>query len=178
METKRLKCGEFSSRYSVRLLVPDDGETILKLCRTNPLYYACCGTEVTVEEILRDMTLLPPGVSKENKYYCGYFHENRLLAVLDLIDRYPDAQTAYIGFFMVDGTASGQGRGSAIMAELADFLRCHDIGRLRLAYDEKNPQAVRFWKKQGFVPLRLVEHEYGLLTLAEKTISGLDSANR
>ena len=116
------------------------------------------------------MELLPPGLTENAKYYCGYMSAGRLLAVLDLIDGYPDKRTAYIGFFMVDGRESGQGRGSAILAELVDCLKRRGLSRLRLAYDEENPQARHFWIKQGFVPIKRVAHEYGLLTVAEKSV--------
>ena len=170
MSAKRLNCEEFSAAYAVRELRRGDGEAVLTLYRTNPLYYACCGTEATLEGVYRAMELLPPGVSEDSKYYCGYSSEGRLLAVLDLIGGYPDEETSYIGFFMVDGREYGQGRGSAILAELVDCMKRRGLSRLRLAYDEKNPQARHFWNKQGFVPIKRAEHEYGLLTVGEKTI--------
>ena len=37
-----------------------------------------------------------------DKYYVGYFEEDRLGAVIDLILRYPNEETAFIGLFMME----------------------------------------------------------------------------
>ena len=90
-----------SRAYRVRRLTEEDTAQILTLCRSNPLYYRHCGTEPSEADIRQDMTLLPPGAAPEDKYFLGYFHGDRLAAVLDLIDGYPSVETAYIGLFMV-----------------------------------------------------------------------------
>ena len=68
------KC--FSKNYSVRKLQKKDIPFILGLCSKNTLYYEYCPPFVSYESIEEDMNAIPP--------------ENKLLAVLDLIDGYPD----------------------------------------------------------------------------------------
>ena len=123
-----------SRAYQVRRLTEEDTAQILALCRSNPLYYRHCGTEPSEADIRQDMTLLPPGAAPEDKYFLGYFHGDRLAAVLDLIDGYPSAETAYIGLFMVDGRFSGQGIGSRLVEELLEELKTAGFSRVRLAY--------------------------------------------
>ncbi len=44
------------------------------------------------------MCALPLCKSMDDKYYIGYFENGCLIAVMDLIDGYPNAGTAFIGF--------------------------------------------------------------------------------
>ena len=126
-----------SRAYRVRRLTEEDTAQILALCRSNPLYYRHCGTEPSEADIRQDMTLLPPGAAPEDKYFLGYFHGDRLAAVLDLIDGYPSAETAYIGLFMVDGRFSGQGIGSRLVEELLEELKKFDLNDVVVDVEDK-----------------------------------------
>ena len=68
----------------VRPLTPADGETILALCRGNPLFYAYNPPEPTLEGILEDMRALPPGRRPEDKHFLGFWQGETLVAVMDL----------------------------------------------------------------------------------------------
>ena len=165
---RRLDPAWFSRRDTVRLLGPEDRETVLDLYRSNPLFFRMGNTEPSMEHVDRDMTLLPPGVEGERKYFAGFWQGDTLAAVVDLIDGYPTAETAYIGLFMVRGSLSGQGRGSKIVSELAQALGKRGIAVLRLAYDPENPQASHFWQKNGFQTICEAEHpDWGHLNVAE-----------
>ncbi len=61
------------------------------------------------------MTELPPGKTVEDKFYVGYFDADKLIAVMDLIIGYPEADTAYVGFFMTDTSVQNKGFGSCIV---------------------------------------------------------------
>lgn len=160
-----------SRTYRVRRLTEEDTAQILTLCRSNPLYYRHCGTEPNEADIRQDMTLLPPGAAPEDKYFLGYFCGDRLAAVLDLIDGYPSAETAYIGLFMVDGRLSGQGIGSRLVGELLEELRAAGFSRVRLAYQKANPQSTHFWTKNGFQPVEEKPHPYGTMLVAVRNLS-------
>ena len=54
---------------------------------------------MSYESIEEDMTAIPPNVVIERKYYVGFYDANKLLAVLDLIDGYPDRNLVFIGFY-------------------------------------------------------------------------------
>jgi len=97
-----LDISRLSSRYEVRRLDERDAEDILRFCRQNTLYYEYCGAEPSMEQVLRDLHITPPGVDLWDKYYVGFFQNGEMIAVLDLIDGYPDRSTGYIGFFMVN----------------------------------------------------------------------------
>ncbi len=46
-----------------------------------------------------------------------------LIAVMDLILKYPNDETAFIGLFMVDSASQGKGTGTAIIEECLCFLK-------------------------------------------------------
>ena len=136
-----------SSKYHVRRLEERDIPDIYALCIKNPLYYEYCPPVVTPEGIKSDMEELPPNTDKSQKYYLGFYEQQKLITVMDLID-------AFIGFFMVDATIQKQGVGSQMIEEVCDALTKEGFGSIRLAWVKGNPQAERFWKKNGFQVLK------------------------
>ena len=96
------------------------------------------------------MEALPPGKSLSDKYYVGYFRNDELIAVMDLIAAYPNERTAFIGFFMTDTSVQNKGTGSELIAEACSFLRETGFTSVRLGWVKGNPQAEHFWHKCGF----------------------------
>ena len=141
---------ELSKRYKVRRMGDTDAESILDLCSGNPQYYQYCEAEPTIEEVLNDLHITPPDTPMSDKYYVGFYEDEALVAVMDLIDGYPDADTAYIGFFMMDQAYQGNKTGTAIVSEVIEYLRSIGKKAVRLAIDKGNPQSAHFWKKNGF----------------------------
>lgn len=146
METVKL-----SSSYEVRELTDSDIDAVYELCKRNDLYYRYCPPYVTKDGICEDMKALPPGKQKKDKYYIGFYDNNSLIAVMDLISGFPDEQTAYIGFFMTDLSVQKKGTGTKIISELCDELARNGFSFVKLGWVKGNPQAEHFWKKNGFV---------------------------
>ena len=141
---------DFSQKYAVRPLTAGDVDKILALCAENEQFYRYHPPMATRESILADMTALPPGTGAENKHYLGFFDGDALIAVLDLIEHYPQQNTAYIGFFMTKKERQGCGLGTSLIGKLFDELRKEKFCRVRLAIDRGNPQSKAFWEKNGF----------------------------
>ena len=87
----------FSQKYAVRPLTAGDVDKILALCAENEQFYRYHPPLATRESVLEDMTALPPGKCAADKHYLGFFDRETLVAVLDLIERYPQDDTAYCG---------------------------------------------------------------------------------
>ena len=104
---------DFSQKYAVRPLTAGDVDKILALCAENEQFYCYHPPLATRESVLEDMTALPPGKCTVDKHYLGFFDRETLVAVLDLIERYPQDDTAYIGFFMTKKERQGRGLGTA-----------------------------------------------------------------
>ena len=170
MENEALCVSRLSDRYQVRPLTKADLPQLERLCRSNPQYYASIGAEVSRQHLLRDLTLTPPGLSPERKHFLGFF-DGELIAVLDLLEDYPAPEVGYVGLFMVRADRSGRGVGTAIIGELCVRLAARGLRALRLAYKSDNPQAARFWRKNGFTPLYRADHEFGEMTVAERVLA-------
>lgn len=137
---------------SVRALRHDDLPAMLRLCRSNPLYYEHFGPAPTLEALASDLTALPPGKAAEDKHFVGFFAGEALAAVADLITGYPEPKTLYIGFFMLDAAYQGRGLGSQLVGRLLCRAAQGGFSRVRLAYVKTNPQSAAFWRKNGFLP--------------------------
>lgn len=142
---------ELSRAYDVRVLTDADVPSVLALCEGNPLYYEHCPPAPSAQSIREDMRALPEGKRMRDKFYLGFYSGGALIAVTDLILRFPDDETAFIGFFMADKRVQGRGVGSAIVAELLSRLG-EDFRFVRLGYVRGNEQSRRFWIKNGFEP--------------------------
>ena len=160
-----------SSRYRVRRLGEADLSLVHVLCLGNPLLYRYSGKTPSMEALRQDLQLAPPGVPPARKFYLGFFAGDTMLAVLDLIDGYPDADTAYIGFFLMNPAYQGRGLGSALIGELAAALGRFGFRALRLGIDKGNPQSGHFWQKNGFTVLREVPGPDHALLLAERRLA-------
>lgn len=163
----------FSPRYAVRKMGADDADMIYALMCENAQYFAYCGRGPSLENIREDLEKLPPGKMAQDKYYVGFFAGNCLLAVLDLIDGYPDEKTAYIGFFMMNIAHQGQGIGSRIILELFDYLEQAGFSRLMLGYDRENPQSRHFWHKNGFQDMKTIMQDGGAIIVAQRLFGGI-----
>ena len=165
-----LEIDKLSSRYHVRRMYERDAERILALCRGNTLFYEYARAEPTVEEILNDLSITPPGIEAKDKYYIGFFDGETLAAVMDLIDGYPEPDVAFIGFFMMDASLQGRGTGSFIISETAEYLRSIGKTAIRLGIDAENPQSNAFWRKNGFITIAEVDRDGNKILLAEKKL--------
>lgn len=150
-EARTVDPARLSARYAVRRLTEEELPALLALCEENPLYYRHCPPPPTAESLLGDLAALPPRKTLNDKYYLGFYHEGRLIAVLDMIPGFPKPETVFWGFFMLRAGLQGQGRGTALVSELCAALAELGFRSVRLGWVKSNPQAEHFWKKNGFV---------------------------
>jgi len=160
----------FSSAYRVRRLTEADTELIYTLCKGNTQYYEYCGKDISVELIQSDLKITPPRIPPDQKYYVGLFDGDKLVAVMDLIDGYPNSSYAFIGFFMMDRALQGLGIGSRIISDVLTCLRNRGFKTCQLGIDKDNPQSNHFWRKNGFEVIREVALDEGIVLLAEKQL--------
>ena len=144
-----------SNQYIIRRLNDSDTDDILDFCQKNTMYYQYCGAEISKDQVLNDLHITPPGVDIADKYYVGFFNGEEMIAVLDLIDGYPEPDIGYIGFFMMNAALQGKQIGKTAV-------------RLGIAKD--NPQANHFWKKNSFTVIKEVERDGWTILVAEKKL--------
>ena len=144
---------KLSKHYEVRKLGINDIDMIYEMCRENTIFYQYHPPFVTRESIREDMSALPPGKDYQDKYYVGFFENEQLAAIMDLILKYPNDETALIGLFMTNVQFQRKGVGSAIINELLICLKEIGYKKIRIGVDKGNPQSNSFWAKNGFVPI-------------------------
>ena len=150
---------------------PPDAEGLYELYRSNEYYHSYFSLDGSIDELIRDMTMLPDGCTADQKRFIAYYDGDSPVALLDLIEGYPDERTCYIGLFMVREGLHGRGIGSRLVGELCTALADCGYGKVRLAYGRDYAKAVSFWNKNGFVPVKEAVHEvYGELIVAEREL--------
>ena len=165
-----LDISRLSSSYEVRRMSDANVDVIFELCRKNREYYRWCGKENSKELIISDLHITPPGIDICDKYYVGFYDKEELMAVMDLIDGYPEKDTAFIGFFMMDHDHQGNGVGTVIIDEVSSYLKDIGIREIQLGIDKDNPQSNHFWKKNGFEVIREIKREDGTILYAGKSL--------
>ena len=168
---KNIQIEKLSNAYTIRRLTNADVSMLYAGMLRNDQYFRYCGGGTTPEHVRQDLTLCPPGTAPAQKHYVGFFDADTLVAVMDLIDGYPDADTAFIGFFMVNKDLQGQGTGTAIVRDVLVALRALGYTAVRLGIDKENPQSNHFWCKNGFAVLREAAQERGIVLLAERRLA-------
>lgn len=168
---KNIQIEKLSGSYTIRRLTDADVPMLYAWMLRNDQYFKYCGGSTTPERVRQDLTLCPPGTAPAQKHYVGFFDADTLVAVMDLIDGYPNADTAFIGFFMMNKDLQGQGTGTAIVREVLAALRALGYTAVRLGIDKENPQSNHFWRKNGFAVLREAAQERGIVLLAERRLA-------
>ena len=161
---------KLSKEYHVRKMDDSDVDSILKICFGNTLFYKYCEANPTKEQIHNDLYITPPNTPLSDKYYVGFYDNNTLVAVMDLINGYPNTENAFIGFFMMNVEYQGKQLGTAIINEVAEYLKSIDKVSIRLLIHKNNPQSNHFWKKNGFIVIKEVDRNGRTILLAEKTL--------
>lgn len=151
LEGKMIEVSQLSEQFDVNGLQKSDADKVYQLELTNPQYFVHCPPVPSISSVIDDMHALPPGKTASDKYYVGFYAEDSLVAILDLILHYPDEQTAYIGLFMVDKAYQGRGVGSLIIDGCLACLKETGFTRARLGYMKGNEQSRNFWLKNLFV---------------------------
>lgn len=161
----------FSTEYAVRTIREEDTADVYKFCKSNILFYESLRNSHASENLTEFMTKLPENKKEKGRHCVGFYAENKLIAVMELILGYPGSNDALIGWFMVDGSLQCQGIGSRIFADVRAALKGYGFEHISLKCVQENAQAMTFWQEQGFVVKGKLENkgDYNVVTL-EKDI--------
>ena len=119
---------ELSESFEVRVLNDTDIDEVFEVYKSNPFYFQHMNIVPEKKTVLDDMKMLPRGKGMEDKFFLGFYREERLIAVMDLIFRYPNEKTVFIGLFMMERSHQGKGTGSKIIRETEKYLVRNDFG--------------------------------------------------
>ena len=163
-----LDINTLSTQYEVRKITESDISPVYRLAKSNAKYYEYMGTVPTRESLTEVISELPEGTTMQHKHFVGFYNsDDVLVAVMDLITGYPEADDAFIGWLMVDGEMQGRGIGSGIFADVRAAMKAAGYDYIALGVIESNEEAVKFWKAQGFEETgdRMEQNGYAVLKL-------------
>ena len=167
----KLDIQSFSSEYTVKRIDESDISKVYKLCKSNKRYYRYLGHIPTRESLTEIISQTPENSPIEDKYFVGFFDQDQLIAIMDLITGYPQNDDAFIGWFMVQGDKQGQGIGSQILADVRASLKAMKYDSISLGLVEENKEAIQFWTNQGFKPTtQKIQHKHYTVVTYEKAI--------
>lgn len=167
----KLKIENFSSNYHVRTITEQDVPAVYDLCLGNPVYYVHLKEEPSTERILQDLSALPPKKTMEDKFFVGFYMEDTLVAVMDLITEYPNPETAFIGWFIMNKDFQGKNIGTSMITEVLTYLKALGFLYVRLGCIKGNTPAKCFWTKNQFSPLGIeVEDENYTIEVLQRTL--------
>lgn len=162
---------KLSDEYEVKGLNECDAEEVLYIQAGNPLYYEHCPPKPSIKNVIKDMRALPPNKTYRDKYYLGFFENDELIAVMDLIAEYTIKQSIFIGFFMIKSEKSNRGIGSGIIQKCLEELKNQGFLEARLGYIKSNPQSAAFWRKCGFLNTGIeTDNGQGIMLIMSKKL--------
>lgn len=133
-------------------------QDVWELIRRNVYFYSKTqGHETTLEECMDNITALPRGRGMEHKTYVGIYKEEELVAVVDLIEGFPDEMTAYLGLLILNVKSQGNGIGKRILEAIIRTALEKRFEYIELACHEVNEKGFAFWSKSGFKVIRKSE---------------------
>jgi GNAT superfamily N-acetyltransferase len=151
-------------KYRVRRVSEEDAPIIRELgerCLDHlELHY---GSPPDPAQLIRDvLTDLPPDKTLGDKFGMGVFDgAGRLVGALDVIRDYPEPREWYLGLLLLEPGQRNHGLGAKLLDALTPWLLRRGAAYLRLAVSDHNAAGQRFWKREGFEPVKQVLAGFG-----------------
>ena len=136
--------------YVIKKIDEQNMYEVFNLYEKNIEFCQSVSEKPTIDTIKDAMTALPANTSMDKKYFLAFYKTKKIIAILDIIDGYPDSETAFIGLFMVDKNIQGQGIGKSIIKELLHLLKIYGYKKVRLGVVENSKKPFVFWSIFGF----------------------------
>jgi len=140
---------------TLRLLTGEraEMETLQHVLEAAPGYFAAVtGRPPAKDEAHSELTSLPPGRSRDDKFVWGLYRGDDMIGCADVLRGYPDRPRAVIGLLLLTEQWQGQGLGRAFAQLVEQAIGgWPEIERFRLGVISTNPGALAFWRKLGYV---------------------------
>lgn len=128
---------------------------LYKLQLTNPKYFSNMQDhEVTFEECINGTSVLPPNIEMDQKYYLGFYRNDKLNVIADIITGFPKDNVVWIGLLMVDSSLKRKGLGRKTLNAIIEVTSSLGYESLQIGVLENNSNALEFWKAMNFKEIR------------------------
>ena len=141
--------------YEVRAITMQNFEQVFEVYGTNQDFFLLVrGEKATMENSIYDIDAIPPNCVIEQKIYISIWEDGKVIAVLDLIEGYPEQTSCWIGLLLVHGDSQGKKIGSKIVHAILNAAKASGYQSVQLGVIENNVKGIDFWQKHGFTTFR------------------------
>ena len=141
--------------YKVKPITPQLFPQVYTVYASNQDFFTLTqGKHTTLEKSTHDITALPPGCTQAQKIYIGLWQAEKPVAVVDIIQGFPDAYCFWIGLLLIHGQYQGQKIGSQIVDAILCAARMAGYKTAQLGVVDGNIKGIAFWAKHGFLVAR------------------------
>lgn len=137
--------------YSIQEITSKEYDDVYTLQKDNIHYSEYTKQEVTLESIIEEIQELPPHTKANQKKFIGFYQNQKLQAIMDYVDGYPNDEYYYIGLFMIDVHNQHQGIGTHIIQTFKKLTH----RKIQLGCLSNNREGFAFWTKMGFKEIRI-----------------------
>jgi len=149
------KLKEWLADYEVKVITRCNFEEVFGVYDTNQDFFLLTqGSVATIESSAGDVDALPPDCDAGQKLYVGIWQNSRAVAVLDVIERYPEQTSFWIGLIIVHGDLQGARLGSAVVDAVIGAAKTVGYETARLGVVQNNLKGIAFWQRHGFETTR------------------------
>ena len=144
--------------FSAHALTRIDTARLQRFFDANPAYFQLLGgAPAGPDEAAELFDDLPPAGWPYTRVWhvgCADAHGD-LVAMADLVADLLAPAVWHVGLFIVATDRHGSGDADRLWQALAGWMQAQGAEWLRLGVVAANPRAMRFWLRQGFIPLRV-----------------------
>lgn len=116
----------------------------------NEYYMITDGRAATQSDCIETIEYSIDGVSENKIHNIGFADKGEPVACLFVIEGYPDADTLWIGLFLVHDKYKRKYVGTELIKALILSLKDTNITKIRLSVQDNNSSGLSFWKHIGF----------------------------
>lgn len=146
--------------FSAHALTRADTARLQRFFDANPAYFQLLGGNPAGPDEAAELfdDLPPAGWSYTRVWHVGFADaRGDLVAMADLVADLLAPAVWHVGLFVVATDRHGSGDADRLWQALAAWMQAQGAQWLRLGAVATNPRALRFWRRQGFIPLRVRE---------------------
>lgn len=93
---------------------------------------------------------LPPGKTKKDHHAIGVFHHHQLIAVVNLVEDFPEDREWIIGLMLLAPEYRKKGLGRKIHNILCQYAEFNDAKKMRIGVLKDNTLGYNFWAAIGY----------------------------